>query len=85
MKPEVLNSKPYNPAAAVGRRRGRGLRCVDADFWFINSCTELRRAFPCEGGCAVELGHDVPNYVVDARQPTYQKCLVNQVRLRLRV
>ena len=55
-----------------------GLECKKADFWFINTCEELRQHFPCERGCAVELGDDVPNYVINPELPTYQTCLVTQ-------
>lgn len=59
--------------------RGRSMRCVSEDFWFLNTCAQLRKHFPCQRGCAVELGKDIPNYVVDAAQPTHQKCLITQV------
>jgi hypothetical protein len=54
------------------------LACKKEDFWFINTCEELKRHFLCEKGCAVELGNDVPNYVVNPQLPTYQTCLVTQ-------
>lgn len=44
--------------------------------WFINSCKELRQHFPCEQGCALELGPDVPNYVQDPKLSTFHQCLV---------
>jgi len=46
--------------------RNQEMECNSHEFWFINSCEELSKHFPCEQGCAVELGNDVPNYVVDA-------------------
>lgn len=61
----------------VYREQGFG-SCSAEDFWFINSCTELRRHFGCERGCNVVLGDDVPNYVVNAAQMTFQQCLITQ-------
>lgn len=56
----------------------RGLRCHSPDFWFLNSCETLAEYFPCEGGCALVLGDDIPNYVMGEEMDTYQKCLVNE-------
>ena len=58
--------------------RNQEMECNSHEFWFINSCEELSKHFPCEQGCAVELGNDVPNYVVDASLGSFQTCLVNQ-------
>ena len=55
-----------------------GLTCRTEDFWFINTCEELQKHFRCERGCGVELGYDVPNYVVNPNLSTYQACLVTQ-------
>lgn len=30
---------------------------------FVNRCTQLKRFFPCERGCAHEVGQDLPVYV----------------------
>ena len=57
-------------------RRSANLTCSASDFWFINSCEELQRNFPCERGCNVVLGDDVPNYVVNETMPTFHQCLV---------
>lgn len=54
------------------------MQCSTQDFWFINTCEELQQHFPCQRGCAVELGDDVPNYVVNPALATYQTCLVTQ-------
>jgi hypothetical protein len=54
------------------------MRCEAHEFWFINSCTELSKHFPCEQGCALVLGPDIPNYVDDPQLSTFQKCLVTQ-------
>ncbi|DBA72905.1 TPA: hypothetical protein ACH3X2_009866 [Trebouxia sp. C0005] len=58
--------------------RNQEMECNSHEFWFINSCEELSKHFPCEQGCAVELGNDVPNYVVDVSLGSFQTCLVNQ-------
>ncbi len=34
--------------------------------------------FPCESGCAVELGSDIPNYVMDPNLSTFHSCLITQ-------
>lgn len=54
------------------------MNCNAGEFWFINSCEELSQHFACEKGCAVELGEDIPNYVLDTTLATHQTCLVNQ-------
>ncbi len=41
---------------------------------------ELRQHFPCQKGCAVQLGREIPSFVVDPGLPTYQQCLVTQAR-----
>lgn len=56
--------------------RGVALTCEKQDFWFINTCKELKKHFPCERGCAMEVGPDLPNYVVGANLSTYQTCLI---------
>ena len=55
-----------------------GMRCHAPDFWFLNSCEALAEHFPCEAGCAMVLGGDVPNYVVGKKMNTFQKCLVTE-------
>ena len=54
------------------------MECRTQDFWFINSCEVLREHFPCTHGCAIELGADLPNYVMGADLQTFQTCLVFQ-------
>ena len=66
--------KPHLPCEC----RNQEMDCNQHEFWFINSCEELSKHFPCEQGCAVELGNDVPNYVNDASLGSHQTCLVNQ-------
>ncbi|KAK9838605.1 hypothetical protein WJX84_002304, partial [Apatococcus fuscideae] len=58
--------------------RQQDMECRTQDFWFINSCEVLREHFPCTHGCAIELGADLPNYVMGADLQTFQTCLVFQ-------
>lgn len=55
-----------------------GLVCAPRDFWWLNSCAVMRKHFPCEKGCTIELGPDVPAYVTDANQTLHQYCLITQ-------
>lgn len=41
-------------------------------------CAELKQHFPCERGCTVELGPDVPLYVMEPSSPGYRYCLITQ-------
>ena len=36
-----------------------GLHCSEPDLWFLNDCSALKRHFPCERGCTMEIGPDV--------------------------
>ena len=91
--PEPLRLRPPAELEAVPAKRaqtcaaacrdargasGAALRCDEQSFWFINSCESLAEHFACERGCALVLGEDVPNYVVDASLNTYRQCLVNE-------
>lgn len=40
-------------------------KCSTRDFWFINTCSEMKRHFACEGGCNVDLNLYVPAYVIN--------------------
>mmetsp|Transcript_55114 Transcript_55114/g.175314 ORF Transcript_55114/g.175314 Transcript_55114/m.175314 type:complete len:99 (+) Transcript_55114:1324-1620(+) len=55
-----------------------GLRCQADQFWFINKCEILMKLFPCERGCSMVLGRDIPNYVMDPALSTHGQCLVTQ-------
>jgi hypothetical protein len=59
-----------------------GIRCEEKDFWFINTCKILAEHFPCERGCALVLGPDIPNYVDAPDLNTHQQCLVNQQKAK---
>jgi hypothetical protein len=56
----------------------RGMTCNAKDFWWLNSCAVMRKHFPCEHGCIIELGPDVPAYVVDPSQTLFHYCLLTQ-------
>lgn len=44
-----------------------------------SQCSALHRAFPCDAGCAMVLGPDVPNFVADARNVEhYGQCLFTE-------
>lgn len=59
-----------------GCRRAGGLICDATQFDFINTCDELKAAFPCESGCGFQVGEDIPNYVSDSRDRNAKMCLV---------
>eukprot|EP00913_Durusdinium_trenchii_P013555 g12725.t1 len=44
--------------------------------FFLNDCNLLRKHFPCEAGCAHQVGKELPVYVPDEFQPTYRQCLL---------
>mgnify|MGYP006169475773 CR=1 FL=1 len=52
------------------------MRCEDAQLPFANKCSLLKEAFPCEQGCAHQVGAEIPCYVSDAARNTHQQCLV---------
>eukprot|EP01026_Neomeris_dumetosa_P023967 TRINITY_DN2010_c1_g1_i3.p1 TRINITY_DN2010_c1_g1~~TRINITY_DN2010_c1_g1_i3.p1 ORF type:complete len:331 (-),score=30.33 TRINITY_DN2010_c1_g1_i3:326-1318(-) len=56
--------------------------CSVRDFQFINSCMQLQQKFPCERGCGLVLGPDVPNYVMNEELDTYSLCLVNEATFK---
>jgi hypothetical protein len=41
-----------------------GKRCDVDQFQYVNTCSALKRHFPCEKGCLAGMGgQDIPNYV----------------------
>mmetsp|Transcript_118388 Transcript_118388/g.334602 ORF Transcript_118388/g.334602 Transcript_118388/m.334602 type:complete len:836 (+) Transcript_118388:127-2634(+) len=54
----------------------RGLKCSVEQMHFLNTCTELMKAFPCEEGCAHQVGKELPVYVAGRSEPTFRQCLV---------
>lgn len=59
---------------AVCRRRGQ--ECSAEDFWFLNSCKELRQHFACEMGCITGNKLETPSYMADELLPNFHQCLV---------
>jgi hypothetical protein len=76
--PLPVHRAPGYRVSGLRARRALGRVCRPQDFWFINTCEVLRQHFPCEKGCTVELGSDVPAYVHQQGLPTSQACLVTQ-------
>jgi len=54
----------------------RAMLCDAEQLHFLNSCDALEKHFACEGGCAHQVGKELPVYVPDEMQPTYRQCLV---------
>lgn len=52
------------------------LNCDVEQMPFLNDCNEMLIHFPCEDGCAHQVGAELPAYVSDRSEPTYQQCLV---------
>jgi len=54
----------------------KGLQCRLDQMPFLNDCDELRKVFPCEQGCAHQVGKELPVYVSASIESTFQQCLV---------
>jgi alpha-1,3-mannosyl-glycoprotein beta-1,2-N-acetylglucosaminyltransferase len=50
------------------------LLCSNGDMPWLNTCTALQQHFPCERGCILETGGDIPSYV-SADLPTKGFCV----------
>eukprot|EP00747_Dinoflagellata_sp_TGD_P064221 gnl/TRDRNA2_/TRDRNA2_153805_c0_seq2.p1 gnl/TRDRNA2_/TRDRNA2_153805_c0~~gnl/TRDRNA2_/TRDRNA2_153805_c0_seq2.p1 ORF type:complete len:816 (+),score=142.21 gnl/TRDRNA2_/TRDRNA2_153805_c0_seq2:173-2449(+) len=53
-----------------------GMWCDSSQLHFVNDCQALRKHFGCEQGCAHQVGKELPVYVPEPKEPTYQQCLV---------
>jgi len=53
-----------------------GLRCDAGAMAYVNNCKSLLDHFPCEQGCAHQVGKELPVYVSDASRDTGKQCLV---------
>ena len=89
--PDSLRLQPLPGLAHVAASRGAtcnatcaaaGGACDGTQFWWVNRCDALRAAFPCEAGCALAVGPDVPAYNADAKSVAHQQCLVTETRSR---
>eukprot|EP00405_Crypthecodinium_cohnii_P041394 CAMPEP_0206566504 /NCGR_PEP_ID=MMETSP0325_2-20121206/24700_1 /ASSEMBLY_ACC=CAM_ASM_000347 /TAXON_ID=2866 /ORGANISM="Crypthecodinium cohnii, Strain Seligo" /LENGTH=727 /DNA_ID=CAMNT_0054069551 /DNA_START=230 /DNA_END=2414 /DNA_ORIENTATION=+ len=81
----VESRKPHPKLITVGANRGQncrnacsdvGMICDNGQMYFVNNCTNLRKHFACEAGCAHQIGPDLPAYVPEDSMDTYQQCLV---------
>ncbi|GAB5373305.1 hypothetical protein AAMO2058_001739600 [Amorphochlora amoebiformis] len=57
--------------------RRQGKTCDAAEIQFLNNCESLLKMFACEAGCGHQMGREIPSYVVNPRERTYQQCLVS--------
>lgn len=78
IRPALLPGSMHDQLRKFLLCRVGNMECSEGDFWFVNSCEVLRQHFPCERGCTVELGQDIPNYVLDRSLATHQTCLIAQ-------
>eukprot|EP00927_Polykrikos_kofoidii_P072523 TRINITY_DN68627_c0_g1_i1.p1 TRINITY_DN68627_c0_g1~~TRINITY_DN68627_c0_g1_i1.p1 ORF type:complete len:772 (-),score=77.23 TRINITY_DN68627_c0_g1_i1:49-2364(-) len=53
-----------------------GMKCDAGQLHFANTCSELLQAFPCEQGCAHQVGKELPAYVSGDHESTHGQCLV---------
>lgn len=51
--------------------------CVDEYISYANKCEVMKQYFPCENGCVMELGDDVPAYVATIGN-NYHKCVTTE-------
>jgi hypothetical protein len=52
------------------------LPCLESELEFMNTCEAFDGVFECENGCGHQIGAEIPCYVADRGQQTYQQCLV---------
>merc|ERR1712050_236005 len=83
--PEPLQVRMAATCVMVAGKKGesctavcqaRAMTCSVTDMHFLNNCNALEKHFGCEGGCAHQVGRELPVYVPDVTQPTYRQCLV---------
>eukprot|EP00928_Gymnodinium_smaydae_P060296 TRINITY_DN4390_c3_g2_i1.p1 TRINITY_DN4390_c3_g2~~TRINITY_DN4390_c3_g2_i1.p1 ORF type:complete len:779 (-),score=185.29 TRINITY_DN4390_c3_g2_i1:344-2680(-) len=67
-------ARPGQPCDAYCQERGQ--RCNALELEFINTCSELRKVFPCEDGCGHQVGPEIPAFVHDRSRDTARQCLV---------
>jgi hypothetical protein len=75
------NTGTLKVAAARGQSceeacRARKKGCLEDQLEFLNTCESFSGIFPCEAGCGHQIGAEIPCYVADRTQPTYQQCLI---------
>jgi alpha-1,3-mannosyl-glycoprotein beta-1,2-N-acetylglucosaminyltransferase len=52
------------------------LVCDASQFEYINTCEALQAVFPCEEGCRLVVGPDIPNYVYSTQDTQAKMCLI---------
>jgi len=72
---ELFAGKPGQSCTTVCRAKGK--RCEEKELNFANTCEALLAKFPCEAGCGHQMGLEIPSYVTDPKERTYQQCLVS--------
>ena len=76
-RPDLLMLKAARGQSCTSLCEEAGSACAEDQFAFLNDCDVLKRHFPCERGCAYQLGGDIPNYVPDLSRDTGGQCLLN--------
>ncbi|CAE6940996.1 Mgat1 [Symbiodinium sp. CCMP2456] len=56
--------------------QARNAKCDKQQIYFLNDCNLLKKHFPCEAGCAHQVGKELPVYVPDPAQSTKGQCLI---------
>ncbi|CAE7312576.1 GNTI [Symbiodinium natans] len=56
--------------------QSRNSKCDSKQIYFLNDCNVLKKHFPCEAGCAHQVGKELPVYVPDHVQSTTGQCLL---------
>lgn len=81
--PAFLSVKPSDLVVNVAADMGqdcvqaclkRNLMCSQKDMPWLNTCDALKKSFPCEKGCILETGGDIPCYV-SGELPTRGFCV----------
>jgi len=54
----------------------KGMTCNVEQLEFVNSCNGLLKVFPCENGCAHQVGKELPVYVHGSKEASHKQCLV---------
>lgn len=71
--PTAPTSKPKTELVYV--KQGT-MKCAGSELAYLNRCTLLANIFPCQGGCGLETGSEIPTYVSHPGATTYGQCLV---------
>ncbi len=72
LAPDYLKVRPSPAVSVVVARQGedctdacdkKSMACSSGDMPWLNTCDALKKHFPCERGCILETGGDIPSYV----------------------